>query len=70
MLGTLYHASSPNAKPFVKVGQKIKKGETVIIVEAMKTMNHVQSTESGEIVEICVQDGEAVEYDQVLVKIK
>ena len=64
------YRTEPGAKPFVKVGQKVKKGETVIIVEAMKTMNHVQSTESGEVVEICVQDGEAVEYDQILVKIK
>ena len=70
LVGTAYIAPEPGAKPFVKVGQKVKKGETVIIVEAMKTMNHVQSNESGEIVEICVQDGEAVEYDQVLVKIK
>ena len=51
LVGTAYIAPEPGAKPFVKVGQKIKKGETVIIVEAMKTMNHVQSTESGEIVE-------------------
>ena len=70
LVGTAYIAPEPGAKPFVKVGQKVKKGDTVIIVEAMKTMNHVQSTESGEISEICVQDGEAVEYDQVLVKIK
>ena len=70
LVGTAYIAPEPGAKPFVKVGQKVKKGETVIIVEAMKTMNHVQSNESGEIVEICVQDGEAVEYDQILVKIK
>ena len=70
LVGTAYIAPEPGAKPFVKVGQKVKKGQTVIIVEAMKTMYHVQSTESGEIVEICVQDGEAVEYDQILVKIK
>ena len=70
LVGTAYIAPEPGAKPFVKVGQKIKKGETVIIVEAMKTMNQDQSTENGEIVEICVQDGEAVEYDQILVKIK
>tara|TARA_B100000886_G_scaffold254559_1_gene180089 strand:- start:2582 stop:2932 length:351 start_codon:yes stop_codon:yes gene_type:complete len=70
LVGTAYIAPEPGAKPFVKVGQKVKKGQTVIIVEAMKTMNQVQSTENGEIVEICVQDGEAVEYDQILVKIK
>ena len=70
LVGTAYLAPEPDAKPFVSKGQKIKKGDTVLIVEAMKTMNHVQSNENGEVIQICVNDGEAVEFDQILVKIK
>ena len=70
LVGTAYLAPEPGAKPFVSKGQKIKKGDTVLIVEAMKTMNHVQSIENGEVKQICVNDGEAVEFDQILVKIK
>ena len=67
IVGTAYLASEPGAKNFVEVGKKIKKGETVMIVEAMKTMNHVPSTFDGKILKICVNDGEPVEYGQNLV---
>ena len=70
MVGTAYLASEPGAKPFVSIGSKVKKGDTVLIIEAMKTMNHIASTEEGVVEEICVGDGEAVEFDQELVKIK
>ena len=64
IVGTAYLAPQPGAKPFVSVGKKIKKGETVMIVEAMKTMNHVPSTSDGVVKEICVDDGQPVEFDQ------
>ena len=67
IVGTAYIGSEPGAKPFVSVGKKIKKGETVMIVEAMKTMNHVPSTLDGVVKKICVEDGQPVEYDQILI---
>ena len=70
MLSNLYHAPEPGAKTFVKVGDKIKKGQTVMIVEAMKTMNHVPSTSDGEISKILVEDGQPVEFGQTLVILK
>ena len=70
IIGTAYHAPEPGAKKFVEVGKKIKKGDTVMIVEAMKTMNHVPSTADGIVKKILVQDGEAVEFGQTLVLLK
>ena len=67
IIGTAYHAPEPGAKKFAEVGKKIKKGETVMIVEAMKTMNHVPSTVNGIIKEICVEDGQPVEYGQTII---
>ena len=67
IVGTAYLSREPGAKPFVLVGKKIKKGDTVMIVEAMKTMNHVPSTINGTIKKICIEDGQPVEYGQVLV---
>ena len=67
IVGTAYLAPEPGAKPFVSIGKKIKKGETVMIVEAMKTMNHVPSLSDGIVKKICVEDGQPVEYDQVLI---
>ena len=66
IIGTAYHAPEPGAKKFVEVGKKIKKGDTVMIVEAMKTMNHVPSTSSGIVKEILVADGQPVEFGQNL----
>ena len=66
IIGTAYHAPEPGAKKFVEVGKKIKKGDTVMIVEAMKTMNHVPSTADGVVKEICVVDGQPVEFGQNL----
>ena len=66
IIGTAYHAPEPGAKKFVEVGKKIKKGDTVMIVEAMKTMNHVPSTADGVVKEICVEDGQPVEFGQNL----
>ena len=70
MVGTAYLASEPGAKPFVSVGTKVKTGDTVLIIEAMKTMNHIPANQDGTIEEICVNDGESVEFDQELIKIK
>ena len=70
IIGTAYLAPEPGAKKFVEVGDKIKKGQTVMIVEAMKTMNHVPSTFDGIVKKILVQDGEAVEFGQTLVLLK
>jgi len=67
IVGTAYLASEPGAKPFVSIGKKIKKGETVMIVEAMKTMNHVPSSMDGVVKKVCVEDGQPVEFDQVLI---
>ena len=67
IIGTAYHAPEPGAKKFVEVGKKIKKGDTVMIVEAMKTMNHVPSTADGTVKEICVADGQPVEFGQTII---
>ena len=64
IVGTAYLAPEPGGKKFVEVGKKIKKGDTVMIVEAMKTMNHVPSTSDGVVKEVCVEDGQPVEFDQ------
>ena len=66
IIGTAYHAPEPGAKKFVEIGKKIKKGDTIMIVEAMKTMNHVPSTADGVVKEICVEDGQPVEFGQNL----
>ena len=67
IIGTAYHAPEPGAKKFVEIGKKIKKGDTVMIVEAMKTMNHVPSTSDGIVKEICVGDGQPVEFGQTII---
>ena len=67
IIGTAYHAPEPGAKKFVEVGKKIRKGDTVMIVEAMKTMNHVPSTSDGVVKEICVEDGQPVEFGQTII---
>ena len=67
IIGTAYHAPEPGAKKFAEVGKKIKKGDTIMIVEAMKTMNHVPSTSDGIVKQILVSDGQPVEFGQVLV---
>ena len=67
IIGTAYHAPEPGAKKFIEIGKKIKKGDTVMIVEAMKTMNHIPSTMNGTINKIAVKDGQPVEYGQILV---
>ena len=66
IIGTAYHAPEPGAKKFVEIGKKIKKGETIMIIEAMKTMNHVPSTADGIVKEICVEDGRPVEFGQTI----
>ena len=70
MVGTFYSAPSPDAEPFVKVGQTVKEGDVVCIVEAMKLMNEIEAEFSGKIVEICVSDGQPVEFGQVLMYIE
>ena len=70
IIGTAYLAPEPGAKQFVNIGDKIKKGQTVMIVEAMKTMNHVPSTSDGEVKKILVDDGQPVEFGQTLVLLK
>ena len=70
IIGTAYLAAEPGAKKFVEVGDKIKKGQTVMIVEAMKTMNHVPSTTDGEVSKILIEDGQPVEFGQTLVILK
>ena len=67
IVGTAYLAPEPGAKPFVSIGKKIKKGETVMIVEAMKTMNHVPSTSDGIVKKVCVNDGQPVEHGQTII---
>jgi acetyl-CoA carboxylase biotin carboxyl carrier protein len=67
IIGTAYHAPEPGAKKFVEVGKKIKKGDTIMIVEAMKTMTHVPSTADGIVKEICVEDGHPVEFGQTII---
>ena len=70
IIGTAYLAPEPGAKKFVEVGDKIKKGQTVMIVEAMKTMNHVPSTSDGTVKKILVNDGQPVEFGQPLIVLK
>lgn len=70
MVGTFYKAPSPDAKPFVEVGQTISEGDVVCIVEAMKLMNEIESEFSGKILEICVEDGQPVEFGQVLMYVE
>ena len=67
IVGTAYLAPEPGGKKFIEVEKKIKKGDTVMIIEAMKTMNHVPSTSDGVVKEICVDDGQPVEFDQKIV---
>ena len=67
IIGTAYHAPEPGAKKFVEIGKKVKKGDTIMIVEAMKTMNHVPSTADGIVKEICVKDGQPVEFGQTII---
>ena len=67
IIGTAYLAPEPGGKKFIEIGKKIKKGDTLMIVEAMKTMNHVPSPLDGVVKEICVSDGQPVEFDQVIV---
>ena len=66
IIGTAYHAPEPGAKKFVEIGKKVKKGDTIMIVEAMKTMNHVPCPMDGTIKEICVEDGQPVEFGQTI----
>ena len=70
IIGTAYLAPEPGGKKFVNVGDKIKKGQTIMIVEAMKTMNHVTSSSNGEVKKILVEDGQPVEFGQTLVLLK
>ena len=70
IVGTAYLAPDPSSKKFVEVGQKIKKGQTIMIIEAMKTMNHVPSTQDGTVSEILVKDGQPVEFGQPLISVK
>ena len=70
IVGTAYLAPEPGAKKFVEVGQKIKRGQTIMIIEAMKTMNHVPSTENGTVSKIFIKDGEPVEFGQPLISVK
>ena len=70
IIGTAYLAAEPGAKKFVEVGDKVKKGQTIMIVEAMKTMNHIPSTEDGEVKRILVKDGQPVEFRQTLILLK
>ena len=67
IIGTAYHSPEPGAKKFVEIGKKVKKGDTIMIVEAMKTMNHVPSTADGVVKEICIQDGQPVEFGQTII---
>ena len=70
IIGTAYLSPEPGAKKFVEIGNKIKKGQTIMIVEAMKTMNHVPSTSDGEVKKILVNDGQPVEFGQTLILLK
>ena len=70
IIGTVYLAPEPGAKKFTEIGKKIKKGDTLMIVEAMKTMNHVPSPMDGEIKEVCVDDGQPVEFGQTIIILK
>ena len=70
IIGTAYLSPEPGAKQFIKIGDKIKKGQTIMIVEAMKTMNHVPSTQDGEVKNILIKDGQPVEFGQTLILLK
>ncbi len=70
MVGTFYSAPSPDSDPFVEIGKNINKGDKVCIIEAMKLMNEIESEISGKVVELCVQDGQPVEFGQVLMYIE
>jgi len=70
MVGTFYKAPSPNAKPFVELGSTVAEGQVVCIIEAMKLMNEIESDVSGKVVEICVEDGQPVEFGQVLMYVE
>ena len=70
IIGTAYLAAEPGAKQFIKIGDKIKKGQTIMIVEAMKTMNHIPSTQDGEVKNILIKDGQPVEFGQALIVLK
>ena len=70
IIGTAYLAPEPGGKKFIKVGDKIKKGQTIMIVEAMKTMNHIPSTSDGEVGSILIEDGQPVEFGQTLILLK
>ena len=70
IIGTAYLAAEPGAKHFIKIGDKIKKGQTIMIVEAMKTMNHIPSTNDGEVKDILIKDGQPVEFGQTLILVK
>ena len=70
IIGTAYLAPEPGGKKFIDINQKIKKGDTVMIVEAMKTMNHIPSPKDGVVMEICVEDGQPVEFGQTIVILK
>ena len=67
IVGTAYLAAEPGGKKFIEVGKKIKKGDTVMIIEAMKTMNHVPSTKDGVVKKVCVEDGQPVEFGQTII---
>ena len=69
IIGTAYMAPEPGGKKFVEIGKKIKKGDTIMIVEAMKTMNHVPSPKEGTVTKICIEDGQPVEFGQLLILI-
>ena len=70
IVGTAYLASEPGAKNFIEEGQKVKKGQTIMIIEAMKTMNHIPSTNDGEVKNILIKDGQPVEFGQTLILLK
>ena len=70
MVGTFYKASSPDAKPFVELGTTVKEGQVVCIIEAMKLMNEIEADVSGKVIEICVEDGQPVEFGQVLMYVE
>ncbi|AJC79111.1 acetyl-CoA carboxylase biotin carboxyl carrier subunit AccB 1 [Rhizobium etli bv. phaseoli str. IE4803] len=70
MVGTVYMAPAPGARPFIEIGATVKEGQTLIIIEAMKTMNQIPSPKSGKVTEILVDDGHPVEYGQALVVIE
>lgn len=70
MVGTFYKSPSPDSDPFVTVGQSVAQGDVVCIVEAMKMMNEIESEISGKVIEICVEDGQPVEFGQVLMYVE